>query len=107
MTDACRGKTVRELEESITKTAEIIERASGRSPRYFRPPEGKCTPELDSALASLGYDAVFWTVDSRDWTGKPAEAGFRQSRNRALVKREEAFCHYCTQSWPRFAAALA
>ena len=69
-----RGKTVRELEESITKTAEIIERASGRSPRYFRPPEGKCTPELDSALATLGYDTVFWTVDSRDWTGKPADA---------------------------------
>lgn len=69
-----RGKTARELEKSIAKTAEIIERASGRSPRYFRPPEGKCTPELDSALAALGYDTVFWTVDSRDWTGKPAEA---------------------------------
>ena len=39
--------------------------------------------------------------------GKPAEAGFRQSRIRALAKREEAFCHYCTQSWPRFATALA
>ena len=69
-----RGKTARELENSITKTAEIIERASGRSPRYFRPPEGKTTPELDAALAELGYDTVFWTVDSRDWTGKPAEA---------------------------------
>ena len=69
-----RGKTARELENSITKTAEIIERASGRSPRYFRPPEGKTTPELDAALAELGYDTVFWTVDSRDWMGKPAEA---------------------------------
>ena len=69
-----KGKTARELENSITKTAEIIERASGRSPRYFRPPEGKCTPELDRALSTLGYDTVFWTVDSRDWTGKPADA---------------------------------
>ena len=68
------GKTVSELEAGITKTAQIIERVSGRAPRYFRPPEGKCTPELNEALASLGYDTVFWTVDSRDWTGKPAEA---------------------------------
>ena len=69
-----RGKSVGELENSITKTAEIIERASGRPPRYFRPPEGKTTAELDAALADLGYDTVFWTVDSRDWTGKPADA---------------------------------
>ena len=39
--------------------------------------------------------------------GKPAEAEFSQRRIRALAKREEAFCHYCTQSWPRFAATLA
>lgn len=69
-----RGKSVGELKKSITRTADIITQASGRPPRYFRPPEGKCTPELDRALAALGYDTVFWTVDSRDWTGKPADA---------------------------------
>ena len=69
-----RGKTALELENSITKTARIIEQASGRSPRFFRPPEGKCTPELNEALSVLGYESVFWTVDSRDWTGKPADA---------------------------------
>lgn len=76
-----KGKSVAELEKSISKTASIIERASGRSPRYFRPPEGKCTPELDAALAALGYDTVFWTVDSRDWTGKPAEVIARDVLN--------------------------
>ena len=69
-----RGKTALELENSITKTVRIIEQASGRSPRFFRPPEGKCTPELNEALSVLGYESVFWTVDSCDWTGKPAEA---------------------------------
>ena len=69
-----QGKTVKELESSIVKTAQIIERASGRSPRYFRPPEGRCTPELDEALSVLGYQSVLWTLDTRDWTGKPADA---------------------------------
>ena len=69
-----KGKTTEELKNSITRTAEIIGRVSGRFPRYFRPPEGACTPELDKALGALGYETVFWTVDSRDWTGKPADA---------------------------------
>lgn len=68
-----RGKTVGELKQSILKTAEIIERVSGRAPRYFRPPEGKSTDALSQALSDLGYETVFWTVDSRDWTGKPAD----------------------------------
>ncbi len=69
-----RGKSAGELKAGILKTAEIIERVSGRAPRYFRPPEGQCTPALDEALASLGYRTVFWTLDTRDWTGKPADA---------------------------------
>ena len=69
-----RGKTPGELKASILKTAEIIERVSGRAPRFFRPPEGQCTPALDEALSSLGYETVFWTLDTRDWTGKPADA---------------------------------
>ncbi|MBO4284329.1 MAG: polysaccharide deacetylase family protein [Clostridia bacterium] len=69
-----RGKTSEELKTSIEKTAEIIREASGRPPRYFRPPEGACTPALEQAIASLGYETVFWTVDSLDWTGKPADA---------------------------------
>ena len=68
-----RGKSVGELKESITKTADIIEGISGRRPRYFRPPEGYCSAELTAALNELGYETVFWTVDSHDWTGKPAE----------------------------------
>ena len=68
-----REKSVAELKESITKTADIIEKISGRRPRYFRPPEGHCSAELSEALNELGYETVFWTVDSRDWTGKPAE----------------------------------
>ena len=39
--------------------------------------------------------------------GKGADAGFSQGWIRALGKREHALGHYCTQSWPRFAAALA
>ena len=65
-----KNKSARELAEEIEKTGTLIGQRSGRRPRYFRPPEGKCPPALSEALETLGYEAVFWTIDSEDWRGK-------------------------------------
>ena len=67
------NKTAAELAREIEKTGEIIGELSGRRPRYFRPPEGKCPPALSQALSTLGYEAIFWTIDSHDWRGKSAK----------------------------------
>lgn len=65
-----KNKTSSELAVEIERTGTIITSLSGRRPRYFRPPEGKCPPALSEALDTLGYEAVFWTIDSEDWRGK-------------------------------------
>ena len=62
------------LEKSIQDTAALITLMTGRRPRYFRPPGGKCTEEMQSAIDRLGYEAIYWTIDSEDWTGKSAES---------------------------------
>ncbi len=64
------NKSAADLADEIEKTGGLINALSGRRPRYFRPPEGKCPPALSEALATLGYEAVFWTIDSEDWRGK-------------------------------------
>lgn len=64
------NKSPAELADEIERTAGIISSLSGRRSRYFRPPEGKCPPALSEALKTLGYEAVFWTIDSEDWRGK-------------------------------------
>jgi peptidoglycan/xylan/chitin deacetylase (PgdA/CDA1 family) len=71
-----KNKRARELADEIEKTGALIGELSGRRPQYFRPPEGKCPPALSEALETLGYEAVFWTIDSEDWRGKSPEQIF-------------------------------
>ncbi len=68
------GNNARALEKSIQDTAGLITLMTGRRPRYFRPPGGKCTDEMQRALDRLGYEPIYWTIDSEDWRGKPAES---------------------------------
>ncbi|MBO5788569.1 MAG: polysaccharide deacetylase family protein [Clostridia bacterium] len=65
-----RGRSARDLSASIVKTGDIIERLTGKRPTYFRPPEGKSTKAVETAIRQLSLVEVFWTLDSRDWTGK-------------------------------------
>ena len=69
-----KGRSTDELIRSIDKTGAVISAMTGRRPRYFRPPGGKCTPEMRAAIDFLGYEAVYWTIDSEDWKGKSAES---------------------------------
>ncbi len=68
------GRNTEELMESLEKTASLITSMTGRRPRYFRPPGGKCTREMKNAMELLGYEAIYWTIDSEDWKGKSAES---------------------------------
>ena len=69
-----KSKDAETLSREIEKTGKLIEQFSGRRPRYFRPPEGKCPHPLSEALSLLGYEPVFWTIDSEDWQGKSPDA---------------------------------
>jgi len=62
-------------EEGITN--ELIETEEflaslGYKPKLFRPPEGKCGENVLRAAASLNYDVILWTVDTRDWAHTPS-----------------------------------
>ena len=59
---------------SLESAAEIITERTGRRPRFFRPPGGKCTREMKNAIELLGYEPIYWTVDSEDWKGKSADS---------------------------------
>jgi peptidoglycan/xylan/chitin deacetylase (PgdA/CDA1 family) len=68
-----KGKSTRQLISGIDRTSRIIESMTGRRPSFFRPPEGRCPPEMKSALDFLGYEPIYWTIDSEDWTGKASD----------------------------------
>lgn len=68
------GKSTEDLMRSLESAAEIITERTGRRPRFFRPPGGKCTREMKNAIELLGYEPIYWTVDSEDWKGKSADS---------------------------------
>ncbi|WP_165922622.1 polysaccharide deacetylase family protein [Pseudonocardia endophytica] len=64
-------------------SAELVDASGDPSVRipFFRAPEGKWTPALEGGAAELGMRPLGWSVDSRDWTGIPADAVLRTVRS--------------------------
>jgi peptidoglycan/xylan/chitin deacetylase (PgdA/CDA1 family) len=55
------------LAEAV-RTADLIEDATRRRPRVFRPPYRKAdAPRWASVVAPLGQETVTWSIDPRDW----------------------------------------
>ncbi|HEY7698449.1 MAG TPA: polysaccharide deacetylase family protein, partial [Vicinamibacteria bacterium] len=56
-----------EREEEVAVTNQLIEKISGSSSSWFRPPYGETTRELTDELALSGMTSVLWNIDSWDW----------------------------------------
>ena len=54
------------LEDDIKKCSEIIERATGDRPLYFRPPFGVTNPRYSNMLKKTGLISIGWTIRSFD-----------------------------------------
>jgi peptidoglycan/xylan/chitin deacetylase (PgdA/CDA1 family) len=56
-----------EAREEISRGAEAIRKATGETPRYFRPPGGRLTPELATVLAQMGLELILWHAMTNDY----------------------------------------
>jgi peptidoglycan/xylan/chitin deacetylase (PgdA/CDA1 family) len=59
----------RELSE-IRRTMETVELATGRLPRWYRPPYGILTGGRWAAAARCGLRTVLWSAWGKDWTAQ-------------------------------------
>lgn len=56
------------IKEDILKAQNIIINTTGENPKpWFRPPYGARNDRVRGVLKSLGYETVYWTIDSLDW----------------------------------------
>ncbi|KAK9767543.1 hypothetical protein K7432_002596 [Basidiobolus ranarum] len=55
------------VRSEMNKTADNIFKAIGKQVRYMRPPTGASTPESLALMKTLGYQVVYWNLDSLDW----------------------------------------
>lgn len=61
------------LGKEIKKASDIICDITGQRPTLFRPPEGKCTPEVVNCARSNGYKVILWSIDTKDWSHPSSE----------------------------------
>lgn len=58
-----------ELEEEIKYTEYLIKNVTGKTTKYFRPPKAWLGPKSKQKIKQMGYEAVLWSVNSKDWVG--------------------------------------
>lgn len=56
----------------LRRNEEVLARLAGVRPRLFRPPYGALDLLAARVVLDEGYLIVLWTVDTRDWLGRPA-----------------------------------
>jgi peptidoglycan/xylan/chitin deacetylase (PgdA/CDA1 family) len=54
------------LAEDLRQTSALIQGATGRRPRWFRPPVGLLSPRVAEAARRAQLDLVAWTANARD-----------------------------------------
>ena len=57
------------VREEIERTRALIQDVAGVDPVWLRPPFGDWDAATAAAASGLGWDIVFWDVDSADWSG--------------------------------------
>ncbi len=58
-----------EVIDELTKTADVIEKATGKRPTIFRAPYGAWNAKLVDIVGKEQFDFIQWDVDSLDWQG--------------------------------------
>ena len=69
-----KSLSAEKVKKQLLDTEDAVLKATGSKPTLFRPPEGRIGEVGKRAAEELGYTVVLWSVDTRDWTHRTAEA---------------------------------
>jgi len=61
------NNTLDGLEKEIKDTERIIQKVTGKTTRYFRPPKAWLTVQDEKKIEALGYKVILWSLNSKDW----------------------------------------
>lgn len=69
--DSFRGQDQAFISDTLGRASSAIAAAGVSAPYLYRPVGGSVTADQLSYTASLGYTAVAWSIDSKDWQDRP------------------------------------
>ena len=59
--------TPEELRREVKNTEDIIQKVTGQTTVYFRPPKAWITKDETHQLKEMGYRVILWSLNSKDW----------------------------------------
>lgn len=63
----------KEITQQLAMTNREIQKWTGKTPLFFRPPFGAMDRLVVDAVSEQGYAVIYWDVDTKDWQGKSAD----------------------------------
>jgi peptidoglycan-N-acetylglucosamine deacetylase len=116
---ACHGyrhilqlrRTPAALRDDLGHAVDLVEQATGQTPRYYRPPYGVFSAAGLAIVRSEGYVPLLWSRWGRDWAARatPATIARRASANLAagdIVLLHDSDAYSSPASWRRTVSAL-
>ncbi|MGC9670792.1 polysaccharide deacetylase family protein [Planosporangium sp. 12N6] len=97
--------------DDLARARDLIGAATGRQPRWFRPPYGVLTTAALYAARRLDLTPVLWTAWGRDWEARATPESVlttvtRRLRGGGTVLLHDSDCTSAPGSWRRTLAAL-
>src|SRR5262245_42121541 len=77
-------KSPRDVEADIRRAQDVVERAWGIRPYWFRPPTGQISPRTVDGARRAGVELVGWSVRALDGLSRAAPAGVTRRVARGL-----------------------
>lgn len=62
----------------LTRTADLVEKITGRRPDLMRPPYGEVSARVVGILKAREWPIVQWSVDPEDWKDRDADVVYRR-----------------------------
>ncbi len=66
-------QTTAQIENEITRTQAILEKITGKTIHYFRPPFGVVNPMIARAVKTTNVQPIGWSIRSLDTLQQPVE----------------------------------
>jgi peptidoglycan/xylan/chitin deacetylase (PgdA/CDA1 family) len=103
--------TPTQVGDDLRRAAGVIEEASGRRPRFYRPPYGVLNAAALRHARRQGWQTVLWRRDGRDWqqAATPSSIASRLTngvRAGDILLLHDSDAYSAPGSWRRTAAAL-
>src|SRR5690606_24486835 len=93
-----------DIAKNIMTAHRDLEEATGRTPRFFRPPNGDYDDLVVATARELGYETVIWSLDTIDW--KNPGPDFMIQRVRENVFRGDIILMHASDSSKQIHVAL-